>query len=274
MSEGVDLHLLLEFAGETAQRAGELLLEGLSERGASERLAAAATKSSPTDLVTELDRASEALIVKALRTRRPEDGLLGEEGTSRAGSSGLTWVIDPLDGTTNFVYGYGSFAVSIALVDAGGPLLGVVHDPLRGETFSAARGLGAHLDGRRLAAPAASGPLSEALLGTGFGYDTELRVAQARLLPTVLGAVRDLRRGGSAALDLCSVASGRLDGYFEAGLAPWDRAAGELVVTEAGGVVLEVSGLHAGRTTLVASPPDRLEALLALLASAAEGATR
>ncbi len=164
-------------------------------------------------------------MASAIRDRRPEDGLLGEEGANRPTRSGLTWVIDPLDGTTNFVYGYGSFAVSIALCDDVGSLLGVVHDPLRAETFTAARGRGSSLDGCRLG-PLVAAPLAEALIGTGFGYERALRESQGGLLAGLLGEVRDIRRGGSAALDLCGVAAGRLDGYYEAGLEPWDRAAG------------------------------------------------
>ncbi len=232
------------------------------------------TKSTRTDLVTAADRASEALIVGMLQAERPDDGLLGEEGASRAGTSGLTWVVDPLDGTVNFVYGLPLFAVSVACRDESGALVGVVHDPVRGETFTASAGGGAACNDTAL--HLGPGPvLAEALVGTGFGYASRRRQEQARLLGTVLPAVRDIRRGGSAALDLCWVAAGRLDAVFEAGLQEWDLAAGALVVEEAGGELATIGGLIDSEPwvqTLFAAAPGLGEPLQDLVAQAAANA--
>jgi myo-inositol-1(or 4)-monophosphatase len=230
--------------------------------------AAAVRKSSATDLVTAADHASEALVRSMLATHRPDDAILGEEGGATAGTSGCTWVVDPLDGTTNYVYDFPAWAVSIAVVDATGGLAGAVHDPLRSTTYSAARGLGAFVDEEPIRRRA-SGPLAEALVGTGFAYSAAVRGVQARLLPTVLPEVRDIRRAGSAALDLCFLATGRLDAYYEAGLKPWDSAAGLLVAAESGCASAELDGIVAGERTLVAAPPELLEELVALLRRAA-----
>jgi myo-inositol-1(or 4)-monophosphatase len=214
-------------------------------------------KSSRTDLVTEADHASERLIVSRLASERPGDAILAEESGSSAGTSGLTWVVDPLDGTINFVYGFPVFGVSIACRSASTTLLGVVRDPVRGETFTATQGGGAFRDGVLLRL--GPGPsLDEALVGTGFSYMSDRRKAQGHLVAKVLPKVRDIRRAGAAAIDLCWVAAGRLDGFYETGLAPWDLAAGSLLVTEAGGTVEEVTGLLAGErdlATLVAAAP-------------------
>ena len=212
-----------------ARDAGALLLEH-----ASRAPVGVATKSSLTDMVSEADVAAQALIVDALAAARPADAILGEEGADRRGTSGLRWVVDPLDGTTNFLYRYPQWAVSIAVEDDEGPVAGCVFDPSRQESFVAARGHGATVDGR----PIEASPLDDldrALVGTGFGYDAERRRRQAEQLAAVLPHVRDIRRGGSAALDLAWTACGRLDAYFESGLQHWDWAAGLLVVREAGG---------------------------------------
>ncbi|HLI15031.1 MAG TPA: inositol monophosphatase family protein [Acidimicrobiales bacterium] len=257
------------FAEDLARRAGRLLAEAAEPAGAQGGLGRAATrKSSRTDLATAADRASERLIVDALRVGHPDDAILGEEGGELVGRSGRTWVVDPLDGTTNFVYAYPAWAVSIALVDESGPLLGVVHDPTHDETFCATRGGGATLNGRPLAARRAPA-LAEALVGTGFSYDAEARAAQGRLVARVAGAVRDLRRSGAASLDLCYVAAGRLDAYYEAHLKPWDSAAGLLVAREAGARSAEVRGLGVPEETLVVAADGLLEPLLALLREAA-----
>ncbi|MGH9298138.1 MAG: inositol monophosphatase family protein [Acidimicrobiales bacterium] len=265
---------LLALAEELAHEAGKLLMtyypggSGPSEAvGVSVR-----SKSTRTDLVTEADRASEQLIVGRLDAARAEDGILAEEGSARSGTSGLTWVIDPLDGTINFVYGFPAFAVSIGCQrDDGERVLGVVHDPVRDETFTALAGGGSARNSAPLHLPP-SPPLSEALLATGFGYDSRRREAQARLLPTVLPAVRDIRRAGAAALDLCWMAAGRVDGCFESGLEPWDLAAGALVVEEAGGSIDIVDGIIPGAATVVASGPGLREPLLALLHEAVAAA--
>lgn len=231
-----DLGALAALAAEAATRAGALLLEGWDRPRAS-----VVSKSTPTDLVTEMDRAAEAAVVEVLLASRPDDGVLGEEGGRRAGTSGVRWVVDPLDGTTNYLYGQPAFAVSVAAEVDGRVAIGCVRDPARGETFSAVAGRGAFRDGVRLAVR--PGPeLALALVGTGFAYDAATRAEQARALATVLPAVRDVRRVGAAALDLCWVACGRLDGYFERGLQPWDLAAGALVAAEAGAVVTALDG--------------------------------
>jgi myo-inositol-1(or 4)-monophosphatase len=230
--------------------------------------AGATAKSSRTDLVTDADKASEQLILERLLAARPDDAVLAEEGGVVAGTSGLRWVVDPLDGTINFLYGFPAFAVSIACLDAEGAVAGVVHDPLRPETFRAARGAGAWLGSERLTV--GRGPeTGEALIGTGFGYGSDRRAAQARLLTGVLPAVRDIRRSGSAALDLCYVAARRLDAFYEAGLQPWDHAAAALVVEEAGGEVSFVDGLLPGVETVLAGPARLCAGLRRLLESAA-----
>jgi myo-inositol-1(or 4)-monophosphatase len=252
-----DLAQLLALATEVAHEAGALLLEHSSAAGPDRSVTdSAESKSTRTDMVTMADRQSEQLVVDRIRAARPCDGILAEEGSRVSSESGLVWVVDPLDGTINFLYGFPVWAVSIACQREADDetLAGVVYDPVRNETFSATRGGGAQRDG----APLALGPgpvLGEALVGTGFGYGADRRALQARLLATVLPEVRDIRRAGAAALDLCWVAAGRLDGFYEAGLAPWDLAAGTLIVTEAGGSVEEIEGLVPGVPTLVAAAP-------------------
>lgn len=184
---------------------------------------------------------------------------MAEEGARAGGGSGRRWVVDPLDGTVNFLYGHAAWCVSVALEDGSGPLVGVVHDPTRGETFSAARGGGCRLNGKP-ARVTGEERLEAALVATGFGYAAERRSAQAEVLLRVLPRVRDIRRGGAAALDLAWVAAGRLDGYYERGLNRWDWAAGRLLVEEAGGAVAELPGepygLAAGATALVSKLVD------------------
>lgn len=260
---------LCELASELAHEAGELLLGFYDGVAPSEALTSSArSKTTRTDLVTEADQASERLILARLLAERPEDAVLAEEGGGRPGTSGLTWVVDPLDGTVNFFYGFPAFAVSIACMSGDEALAGVVYDPLRGETFSATAGGPAARDGVVLAVAGNPPPLSEALVATGFGYAAERRRLQGRLLAGVLPHVRDVRRAGAAALDLCSVATGRVDAYFEAGLAPWDLAAGALIVERAGGVVELVAELVPGATTVVAGPPALERALVELLVQA------
>jgi myo-inositol-1(or 4)-monophosphatase len=254
------LEALLHLALRAAQAAGALLRERAA--APAEGLA---VKSSATDPVTEADRASEALVRGMLARERPEDGILGEEGGDDGfGASGLRWVVDPLDGTVNFLYGLPAWCVSIACEDEQGALAGVVHDPLRGETFAALRGHGATLGGRRLQVRDPV-PLELALIATGFAYRSERRALQASLAATVLPRVRDLRRAGSAALDLAWVAAGRLDGFYEHGLNPWDVCAGALLVREAGGGTATAPPLD-GADGLVAAAPGLLEPLLALVA--------
>jgi len=219
------------------------------------------TKSTPTDMVTEVDKASEALIVGTLLDGRPNDGVLGEEGSVDTGTSGVRWIIDPIDGTTNFIYGFPAYAVSIAAEIDGEIVAGVVHDVVHDETFTATKGGGAFCNGRRLQV---AGPptLATALIGTGFAYAPESRVQQSAILVRLLGCVRDIRRAGSAALDLCWVGLGRLDGYYEANLKVWDRAAGALVASEAGAWVDCVD------TTTVAVVPQLADAFVRELRAA------
>jgi myo-inositol-1(or 4)-monophosphatase len=224
------------------------------------------TKSSPTDMVSEMDRAAEAHIDRLLVERRPGDALLGEEGTSRAGSTGIRWIVDPLDGTTNYLFGLPAYAVSIAAEHAGEIVVGVVVDPSRGETWTAVRGRGSTCNGQLLRIEARRTSLATALVATGFSYREDMRARQAAWLATVLPGVRDIRRFGSAALDLCWVAGGRYDAFYEWGLAPWDRAAGALIAVEAGAEVADLPG-----GTIVAAAPGLLEPLRALLERA--GAT-
>ncbi|KGM14279.1 inositol monophosphatase family protein [Cellulomonas bogoriensis] len=258
---------LAGIAEEVARAAGRLIREQRPTR-----VEVAGTKTSQVDVVTQMDLASEALIRAELARLRPGDGMLGEEDGLIPGTSGLTWVVDPIDGTVNYLYGIPAYAVSVAVV-SGEPVpgswqveAGCVHAVADGRTWTAARGRGARLDGRRLEiGPAA--PLASALVGTGFGYRSRRRREQARVLTEVLPRVRDVRRIGSAALDLCAVASGQLNAYFERGLQPWDLAAGALVAQEAGATVSGLRGEPAGEVMTVAASPATHEALVALLES-------
>ncbi len=213
-----------------------------------------------------MDRASEALIEAGLLGSRPDDGILGEEGADRAGTSGVRWIVDPLDGTTNYLYGFPGFNVSIAAEVDGQPAVGVVFDVVRDELFSAVRGRGATRDGAAIR-PSAATDLGHTLIGTGFSYEPERRLRQAEVLVRVLPRVRDIRRQGAAALDLCSVACGRLDGYYERGLATWDLAAGGLIASEAGAVVTDLGGDPAVPGSVVAAAPGVAQALRDLLAT-------
>ncbi|MFE4858696.1 inositol monophosphatase family protein [Streptomyces sp. NPDC056670] len=250
---------LLGLALEAARRAGELLRDG---RPAD--LAVAATKSSPIDVVTEMDIAAEKLITGYLAEHRPDDGFLGEEGASSEGTSGIRWVIDPLDGTVNYLYGLPTWAVSIAAEQNGERVAGVVAAPMRGETYHAVLGGGAFEGGRplRCRPPA---PLSQSLVGTGFAYVQSVRAHQAEVAQRLIPRFRDIRRGGSAAIDLCDVAAGRLDGYYERGLNPWDLAAGDLIAREAGALTGGRPGEAPSRDLTVAASPDLFGPLQALL---------
>lgn len=205
------------------------------------------TKSSNSDVVTEIDTWSEETVVAMLSERRPDDGFLGEEGTSHQGTSGITWVIDPVDGTTNLLYDLQGYSVSIAARTNDEVVAGAVFDPVRDELFSAGLGQGASLDG----APISVAPitdLSVALVGTGFSYLADKRREQAESLMTLLPQVRDIRRAGGAAMMLCEVAAGRLDACYERGLSPWDSAAGALIAAEAGAIT------HEGELVYAAAP--------------------
>ncbi len=231
---------LCRIAADVAGRAGRRILE-LRRSGVS----VAATKSSDNDLVTEADRESERMVVEALREARPHDGILGEEGTGIPGTSGITWVIDPIDGTTNYLYDLPAYAVSIAatvpdeaaFADGRRAVAGAVYNPRTDELFDAWEGGGARMNGAPIRV-SDKGDLATALVGTGFGYTTERRLEQLVVLQRVLPRVRDIRRIGSAAYDLCLVGAGRLDAFFEHGLQPWDYAAAALVAREAGAGLL------------------------------------
>jgi myo-inositol-1(or 4)-monophosphatase len=244
---------LLALATALAEDAGRLLLDGLGRA-----LTDVETKSSGTDMVTEIDRASERLIADGLHAARPDDGILGEEGSAREGSSGVRWVVDPLDGTTNYLYGHPVFAVSIAAEVGGVPTVGVVCMPALRELFSAVRGRGATCNGRPVRV-SGHDELGTALIATGFSYVAGRRARQAGLLTDVLPRVRDIRRDGAAAVDLCWVACGRVDAFYEAGLQPWDAAAGALIAAEAGAVV------HTDGDLLIASTPAIADPLRALV---------
>jgi myo-inositol-1(or 4)-monophosphatase len=248
---------LLELAESAARAAGNELLRRYG------RVEGLSTKSSQTDPVSDADRASEALLTRLLLAERPGDGILGEEGTNRPSNTGITWVIDPLDGTVNYLYGLGSWAVSVAADDADGTLIGVVHDPLTKRAFTGIRGVGAWLDGKPIRVNDRV-PVDRALLATGFSYDASRRMAQAELITELLGHVRDVRRIGSAALDLCFVAAGMVDAYLEEDANHWDWAAGALIVQAAGGLITEVTPTG-GKSGILASGPTLHPELLALL---------
>ena len=259
MAPGPPPASLAALAERAARAAGALLLEHAA-RGFAEVM----TKSSSTDMVSAADVASEQLIAELLEAERPHDARLGEEGGHRAGTSGLTWIFDPLDGTTNYLYGLPQWCVSIAVGDGGGLAAGCVFDPSRDECFTAWRGGGTWLNGRPVAVSGAA-DLSRALVATGFSYDAGRRVEQAHDAVAVIRHVRDLRRLGAAALDLAWVACGRLDGYYETGLNPWDLAAGMLLVREAGGTVTADPFGNAGDELVVAATPALHAPLRALL---------
>ena len=239
------------------------------------------TKSSPTDVVTAMDRASEELIIAQIRAARPGDAFLGEESgedaarevgeVRRAGQTSVRWIIDPIDGTVNYLYGLADWAVSIAAEQAGEIVAGVVHVPERGEFFTAVRGGGALLSRAPDGAGAAmlrcpSGvPLAQALVATGFGYEAARRVVQGEVVAAVLPKVRDIRRGGSCAVDLCSLAAGRVDAYYERGVNYWDRAAGGLIAREAGAWVAGLRAKPAGPGLTLAAEPGLFTELHDLL---------
>lgn len=234
MAATVDVPALGALAAELALGAAELVAARASD---AQRVS---VKSTETDLVTESDKAAETWLVDRILSARPDDAILGEEGGARGGSSGVRWIIDPIDGTVNFVLGIPQYAVSVAAEADGVVVAGAVCNPVTRELYRAARGSGAFLGERRLTGPR-DVPLAKAVIGTGFGYDPERRARQVAVVAALLPRIADVRRMGAAALDLCAVAAGRLDGYFESGLNVWDYAAGVLIATEAGCLA---SGLH------------------------------
>ncbi len=255
-----DTDELRELAERVATEAGAMLLAAASDHLRLE----VTTKSSGTDMVSEMDHAAEALIVKGILATRPNDAILGEESGATEGTSGVRWVIDPLDGTTNYLYGHPVWAVSVAAEVDGVVQAGVVAAPGLGETFAASRGAGATCNGHAIMV-SGEVDLASALVGTGFGYLAARRGLQAAVLPHVLPAVRDIRRYGVASLDLCWVACGRLDGYFEAGGQPWDVAAGLLIAAEAGAVAAGLDGGPVVAESLMVATPGVAPALFELL---------
>jgi myo-inositol-1(or 4)-monophosphatase len=260
-----DADELLELAARTAREAA-----GLVARGRDSAAQSVDVKSSPVDMVTAVDKACEELVVQRLLGERPDDGLLGEEGGERAGTTGVRWIVDPIDGTTNFVYGLPAYAVSIAAEVDGEVRAGVVLNAATGELYTATLGGGARLaaPGRPEAVPLAVGrpaSLEQTLVATGFGYRSEQRRAQGAVVAELLPQVRDIRRHGSAALDLCTVATGRVDAYYELHLNPWDYAAGALIAAEAGAVVTGLPGRPFGQPLGIAAAPSVAEPLVALL---------
>jgi len=227
---------------------------------------AISSKSTPTDLVSDADVATERLIRERLTAARPDDAIMGEEGDDRPGTSGLRWVVDPLDGTVNFLYGIPQWCVSIAVEDAAGSLAGVVFDPMRGETWTATRDGVAALDGVPIA-PVRKADLATALVATGFGYDARVREVQAGVIARLLPRVRDIRRLGAAALDLCWVAAGRYDAYFERGVNHWDVAAGQLLCQRTGLALRELPAAPPAGPGLLVAPPAMADALFAELTS-------
>lgn len=272
---------LLDLARDIAVRASEFALDARRTG-----VKVAATKSTPTDIVTAVDRDTETLIRSLILEARPDDGIVGEEDATHVGTSGIDWVVDPIDGTVNFLYGVPAWAVSIAVVEGAGgagggadaastaldgtggaTLAGVVVNPVTGELFEASAGGGARLAGRELAVnPDVT--LSSALVGTGFSYAAERRREQAAVLLELLPLVRDIRRIGSAALDLCALAAGRLDAFYERGLNPWDHAAGALIAREAGARVSGPGGERENAELLVAAAPGLYDELTAALRAA------
>jgi myo-inositol-1(or 4)-monophosphatase len=259
-----DPHELLALARDVALEAADLVADRRS-RG----VEVTGTKSSPIDVVTEADRASEDLIRRRLLDARPDDGFLGEEGDSRVTASGVTWVVDPIDGTVNYLYGVPQYAVSIAARvgdDRDGAVAGVVVDVTKRECFTATRGGGAYLDGRPIRVRDVVS-MEQRLVATGFHYTRPVRVRQAGAMARLLAEVRDIRRVGSAALDLCWVAAGRVDAYVEEGLNDWDLAAGDLVATEAGARV-EVRAGIGGKDCVLAAPAGGFDEFATLVEDA------
>lgn len=276
----LDVVALEEVALQVALRCAALVVHD-RPRG----LGVAATKSSATDVVTAMDTASEQLARRLLAELRPEDGFFGEEGGSGASASGITWVVDPIDGTVNYLYEHPLYCVSVAAVvgdptvpGAYRPVAAAVVAPVLREGYTAALGHGARLheitaslDAAgpvRTLRPAPPTTLDQTLLGTGFAYQAPVRATQGALVRELLPLVRDIRRGGSAAIDLCWVALGRLDAYAEHGLNPWDLAGGWLVVTEAGGVVCDLDGADPSRSWTIAGGADAVPLLRAALEAA------
>lgn len=254
-----DEHELLAVAREAARAAADELMSRFGRAAEGVR-----SKSTPTDLASDADVAAEAAIRDVLAARRPRDAILGEEG-GETGEGELRWLVDPLDGTVNFLFAIPAFAVSIACEDASGAIAGVVLDPVRDECFTATRTGEATLNGEAIHGSARL-ELGTAMVATGFGYDTAVRARQAAVVSRVLPRVRDIRRFGAAALDLAWCSVGRFDAYYERGVHAWDVAAGALVCSRAGLEVRELPAAGEDPGGVVVAPPAILDELLALVA--------
>ena len=268
-STALDIDALLGVAASAARAAADVLLRHQRARLEGADLGIV-TKTSATDPVSVADKESEQALVDLLLAQRPDDGLLGEEGADKPSGTGLRWVLDPLDGTVNYLYGHVGWSVSVAVEQQAADgtwdgVVGVVLEPSTGRCYAAARGRGATLDGRRLSANDPV-PLEMALVSTGFSYDRDHRRRQAALAAEVLGHVRDIRRVGSAALDLCRVASGETDAYYEDSTQRWDWAAGALIAREAGAVVTPLVTFD-GHSGVVAAGPGLHEVLTPLVST-------
>jgi myo-inositol-1(or 4)-monophosphatase len=258
--DSAEIAEIAEIAVEAARRAGAFLAGGHATH--------VETKSSATDMVSEMDRGAEALIRAVISGQRPGDAILGEEGGEASGGSGVRWIVDPLDGTTNYLYRFPAWCVSVAAEVAGEVAVGAVYDPTHDECWTAVRGAGAALNDVPLRPLEDGGGLATALVATGFGYRSEERSPQGRVAAYVLPRVRDIRRAGSAALDLCWVADGRVDAYFERGTNLWDWAAGALVAAEAGAWVGGFDGGPASSDGIIVARPALATELRGLLRKA------
>ena len=265
MTDGLP-DLLLDVAVDAARRAGALLLDGIGQARSIQ------TKSSATDMVSDMDRAAETAIRAVIAGRRPGDAVLGEEGGASEGSTGVRWIVDPLDGTTNFLYRFPAWAVSVAAEAEGAVVAGAVYDPTHDEIWTATKGGGAACNGVPLD-PVSEVPLADALVATGFSYLPERRRAQGEVVARLLPLVRDIRRAGAAALDLCWQAAGRVDAYYEMGTHVWDWAAGALVAEESGSWVGDFEGGPPSERGLLAASPLLADALRALVAPTRDART-
>ena len=258
---------LRQIAESLARDAGDMAL-----RGRKSGPLTATTKSSPIDMVTQFDKASEAMITAGLAVARPDDAIIGEEGASKEGTSGITWHIDPIDGTTNFYFDLPMWAVSIGAADEHGPLAGAVYVPALGEMFSGARTEGATVNGTPISVRD-NNDIADALVCTGYSYRISEREVHAKRVADIVMKVRDIRRFGAAAVDLCFVASGRLDAYFEEHLHSWDLVAGQVIATEAGAIFSDYVGNPVTPSQVLAASPGVHSDLIRLIATSGPGAS-
>ena len=262
LSIGSQLRLIAE---SLAREAGDMAL-----RGRKSGPLTATTKSSPIDMVTKFDKASEAMITEGLAKIRPDDSIVGEEGAAQQGTSGITWHIDPIDGTTNFYFDLPMWAVSIGAVDEHGPLAGAVYVPALGEMFSGARTEGSTLNGMPIGVRN-NHDIADALVCTGYSYRISEREVHAKRVADIVMKVRDIRRFGAAAVDLCFVACGRLDAYFEEHLHSWDLIAGQVIATEAGAIISDYAGNPVTPAQVLAATPGVHADLIRLIATSGQG---